>query len=480
MNFMQLYNKKILILGCGESGFAMANWCIQQKAQVYIADTREQPPLRANLPAACNFYHGIHVKMLSTIQPDLILLSPGLSPHHAPIQAIYQNNAYKNKIYGELWLFNNALQQLHKELNYQPKIIAITGTNGKTTTTQLTAHLCRYAGKKTEVAGNISPSLLAALFLHMQQNTLPDIWVLELSSFQLHDLYDFMPNAACILNISEDHLDWHLDMLNYIQSKFNICANNSNDSNALNNNIDIEHTCLILNRQDAKSINYAQQKNYKYISFGVDAPQNTHDFGLVKQADGYWLYHQKSILPMNALKIRGLHNAQNALCALALCQVIGLCIDDLVGGLRSYNGEPHRVQLLDIINGIEIYDDSKGTNVGATLAAIQGLEKPIVWLAGGDAKGQSFEDLIPALQQYVKSAHLIGKDKHSIAKICIKIGIAYTLYDDLTAATLGACNAAQAGQVVLLSPACSSLDMFKNYVERAEIFAQAVNTFKLV
>ncbi len=469
-NYLNLQHKKVLILGCGESGVAMANWCNQQKAYVHIADTREHPPYHIHLDMACTFHHGINTELLDDIQADFILLSPGLSPYQSPIKEIYQHPVYKNqnKIHGELWLFNIALQQLQAQNNYQPEIIAITGTNGKTTTTQLTAHLCRYAGKQTVVAGNISPSLLSSLSLHIQQNTLPEVWVLELSSFQLYHLYDFTPHAATILNISEDHLDWHSDILDYIKSKFNIAANQS------------QNTCLILNRQDKALIDYANKYKYNYITFGIDVPkpQNTHDFGLNKQADGYWLYYKKNLLPANALKIRGLHNTQNALAALGLCKAIGLNIDDVLGGLRSYNGEPHRVQLLDIINGIEIYDDSKGTNVGATLAAMKGLEKSLVWVAGGDAKGQLFDDLIPALKEYVTSAHLIGKDKHNIATVCEKAGVAYNLYDDLNTATLYACKVAKNGQAILLSPACSSLDMFKNYMQRAEVFAQAVNVFK--
>jgi UDP-N-acetylmuramoylalanine--D-glutamate ligase len=183
-------------------------------------------------------------------------------------------------------------------------------------------------------------------------------------------------------------------------------------------------------------------------------------------------------MPINALKIRGLHNAQNAMSALALCNAIDIKIENILGGLRTYKGEPHRVELIDIINDIEIYDDSKGTNVGATVAAINGLEKRIVLVAGGDGKGQDFSDLEKPFQQFVQNVHLIGKDKLEIAKLCEKFNIPYTVYDSLEDATLGACNSAKAGEAVLLSPACASLDMFRNYVHRAEVFCNGVADWK--
>jgi UDP-N-acetylmuramoylalanine--D-glutamate ligase len=465
---MLLSDKNILVLGCGESGIAMANWCLEQNCKVSIADTRENPPMLAQLEEGIKFYHGINTKLIDEINPNIILLSPGLSPYYSPIKEIYK---YKNiPTYGELWLFNQALEQLATKQNYHPKIIAITGTNGKTTTTKLTAHLCNYAGKTAEVAGNVSPSMLCALSNHLKNETLPQVWVLELSSFQLHDVNGFVPHASTILNISLDHLDWHSDMHNYIVSKFNIAGKNENYA-----------TKLILNRDDEilqKYIDLLNLDKNNLLSFGIDMPSN-HDFGLAKQNDGYWLYHeQKNLMPINALKIRGLHNAQNAMAALALCDAIDIKIADVIGGLRTYQGEPHRVELIDIINDIEIYDDSKGTNVGATVAAINGLEKKIILIAGGDGKGQDFSDLEKPFKQFVQSVHLIGKDKLEIAKICDKANVSYTIYDSLEEATFNACNIAKSGEAVLLSPACASWDMFNNYAHRADVFCQSVAEWK--
>ncbi len=465
---LSLSNKNILVLGCGESGVAMANWCSKYNADVYVSDTRENPLIVNNLDSKVKFHHGINSGLLDKINPDFMLISPGLSPYITPIKEIYN---YKGiKTYGELWLFSHALERLYAEKKYDPKIIAVTGTNGKTTTTKLTAHLCNYSGKRTEAAGNVSPSMLNALDMHLQNDTLPEIWVLELSSFQLHNIDNFTPHVAAILNISSDHLDWHLNIDNYIASKFNITSKNQSRS-----------TKLIINRNDEYLTQYIQHNPQVKIhkTFGSDMPKNNHDLGLSKHNDGYWLYYNgQNLMPVNAMKIRGLHNAQNTMAALALCEAIDINIHDIAGGLRTYMGEPHRVELIDIINDIEIYDDSKGTNVGATIAAINGLEKRTILIAGGDGKGQDFSDLEIPFKNFVKSVHLIGKDKLAIADICQKSNIEFFMYETLEEAALAACKNAKSGEAVLLSPACASLDMFKNYAHRAEVFCKSVAGWK--
>ncbi len=465
--------KRVLIIGCGESGVAMANYCKHYyiNSIVAVIDTRQNPALHYKLNTEIKFlYDADLINAINNYKPEIILVSPGLSPHFSVLKNAY-NYAHENNIdiHGELWLFNQELQKLHTQLNYDYKILAITGTNGKTTTTNLTAHICNNCGLNTVVAGNISPSLMECLHTHIHNNNLPQVWVLELSSFQLHNELNFTPHAASILNITEDHLDWHIDFNEYIQDKFNIFGNNTN-------------TVCILNRDD----NYLNQYIQKYnaISFGnnttnvANIPHNENsklNWNLIKHNSGWWINHNNiDLIPVNSLKIRGLHNAQNAMVALALGNSIGLNIPTMLASLRSYNGENHRLELINIINDIQIYDDSKGTNVGATVAAINGLEQDIVLIAGGDGKGQSFTPLTDCFKKYVKSAHLIGKDKQKLAEICQQLGIPYFLYDSLELATINAFKQCKTGQVLLLSPACASLDMFDNYKHRAQVFIDTI------
>jgi UDP-N-acetylmuramoylalanine--D-glutamate ligase len=407
---------------------------------------------------------------------SLVLKSPGLSPHDARISALLATATQRGIDVGnELTIFITALAELNTSQNYAPKIIAITGTNGKTTTTSLTTLLVASTGKTVAMAGNIGPTLLGTLMQML--SSLPEVWVLELSSFQLDGVTNFNPDAATILNITQDHLDWHGSMEAYIAAKERIFGTN---------------TIAVVNRDET----FLAQLPAKQISFGLNAPPRLGDFGLINLNDAdesLWLAHRTTnadlndhvtaLMPANALRIRGRHNAANALAALALASAIECPrspnMAPMLAALREYIGEPHRVQLIRTINGVEFYDDSKGTNVGATVAALEGLgldKAPgkLVLILGGDGKGQDFSPLTAPLAQHARAIATIGRDAATIEAIIS--GIPTMRHQTLEAAVKWCFSQALPGDAVLLSPACASLDMFRNYAHRAEVFVQATET----
>ena len=425
-------------------------------------------------------------------------ISPGLSPLAADLLPLITEAREKDiPVWGELEFFAQALKTLG-ESGYAPKVIAITGTNGKTTTTSLTGLLCERAGKKVAVAGNISPAALDKLTEAIDNTALPDVWVLELSSFQLETAHTFAPDAAVILNITQDHLDWHGGLDAYAAAKGRIFG---------------AHTVRVLNRDDARVMALASKdaKDAKdsaavdspapVITFGVTEPTRPGDYGLLRDNGMIWLVEAhdrdasdepaptrrrkgetaappnlglKRLMPADALRIRGLHNAANALAAYALARAIDLPGAPLLHGLREYRGEPHRVELIASIEGIDYVDDSKGTNVGATVAALDGLAQRAVLIAGGDGKGQEFEPLAAPVMRWCRAVMLIGRDAPLIRAALAGTGIALTDHATLEDATRAAAALAQPGDAVLLSPACASFDMFKGYAHRAAVFRSTV------
>ena len=377
------------------------------------------------------------------------------------------------------------------EPGYRPAVLAITGTNGKTTVTALTGQLVERAGKTVAVAGNIGPSLLDTLSECMDADALPQVWVLELSSFQLDGVHGFEPTAATVLNVTQDHLDWHGGMEAYAAAKARIFG---------------QAGLMVLNRDDVRvmgmlpapvKVRLQRPQLRAHVTFGADLPQRPGDFGIERVNGLAWLVraheadetlkrrrgaavqeeiHLQRLMPADALRIRGQHNALNALAALALASAAGCALAPMLYGLREYRGEPHRVEPIAIVDEVEYFDDSKGTNVGATAAALQGLglERKLIVILGGDGKGQDFSPLAPLVRQYVRAAVLIGRDGPAIGEALAETGVPL-----LTAATLpeavGLCaDQAQPGDAVLLSPACASLDMFRDYAHRADVFREAV------
>ncbi len=449
---MSWQGKTVLVLGLGESGLAMAQWLHRQGARVRVADSRKEPPFAAELarsaPSATLLCGPFTNTLLAHTQ--LLCLSPGLSPHEALVVEAQQRQI---PVVGEIELFADALRELG--VRGQCQVIAITGTNGKTTTTALVGALCRAAGKLTAVAGNISPAALSALMTCLDAGKLPQIWVLELSSFQLETTRSLAADAAVVLNLSDDHLDRHASPDDYATAKARIFE---------------EAAVQVLNRQDAQVMAMRGAVS-RALTFGLDAAPGHEDFGFV---DGWLMQGTMRLLRADELAIAGLHNVANALAALALCHAIGLPVTQLLPALRAFKGLAHRVEHIAEIDGVAWYDDSKGTNVGATVAALEGLGRRIVLIAGGDGKEQDFTPLAAPLARHGRALVLIGRDALRIEAALSGCGVPVHHAADMGAAVVCAAGVAQTGDAVLLSPACASFDMFRNYEHRAEVFVQAV------
>jgi UDP-N-acetylmuramoylalanine--D-glutamate ligase len=501
-----LRDQRVLVLGLGESGLAMARWCVRQGAQVTVWDSRRSPPQLAALNeqvGAARFQSGT-LEAAAMQGVDLLLKSPGLAPHDERIApALVWARAHALPVAGELELFVQALAQLRIERDYAPKLLAVTGTNGKTTTTALAALLVERAGRSAVAAGNISPTMLDTLMRALDDDALPQVWVLELSSFQLDTVREFEPDAAALLNLTQDHLDWHGDMAAYGEAKARVFG---------------AHTVAVINRDDAAVVALLSRpapvakgpKGGKLrtgkvlprtlVRFGLDAPSEPGDYGLVTEGGMAWLVralpddagtkrrkdeaplelHLQRLMPADALRLRGRHNAANALAALALATAIGCPLAPMLHGLREYGGEPHRVQPVGRVGDVEAFDDSKGTNVGATVAALIGLgadkaPAKLVIILGGDGKGQDFAPLAQPLARHARAAALIGRDAQAIEHALADTGVPLRHHADLPQAVRWCFEQAQPGDAVLLSPACASLDMFRNYGHRAEVFVQTVH-----
>ena len=496
---MKLRDRTVLVLGLGLSGLAMARWCAAQGAALRVADSRQQPPqldaLRQQLPHAAVHLGAAGEELLAGV--DLVCVSPGIAPTGGAFGGLL-DAARARGIHrlGELGLFAAALRQLRAERNYQPAVLGVTGTNGKTTVTALTQHLLAGAGIDAVAAGNIGPTMLDMLSARMDQQRLPQAWVLELSSFQLHGCGDFAASAASVLNLSQDHLDWHGDMAAYASDKANIFGPQPWT-------LTPAPGLMLLNRDDAAVLQLARPGR-ALQTFGLNPPQRVGDWGVVQENGMAWLawaqpdeteappkrrsklsgepvptpFQLKLLMPADALRIQGRHNWANALAALALASSTGVGLAPLLHALRSYRGEPHRMQSLGVIAGVEWIEDSKGTNVGATAAALAGLERPVLLIAGGDGKGQDFAPLAAAARGRVKVALLIGRDAPVLAQ-ALHGSVAVESCPSLEAAVARAAELARAGDVVLLSPACASMDMFSDYAHRAAVFAAAVQELAL-
>ena len=490
----------VLVLGLGESGLAMARWCVGEGARVRVADTREAPPNRdAAMALDVEARLGpFDEALLDGI--DLIAISPGLAPSAEP-QAALLAAAKKAGIavVGEIELFARKLAALKATQDYAPRVIAITGTNGKTTVTRLVGAMCRAAGRSVVVAGNVSPAALDAL-ADALATTLPDVWVLELSSFQLETTTSLEATSATVLNVTQDHLDWHGDMAAYTRAKASIFA---------------PATVRVLNRDDPRVL-AMDGAAAPSLRFGLDAPTRPGDFGVTRDVSDpeslRWLavaeggdpdaeavgvvpgktigkrrttkvvapatiaeVRQKRLMPVDALRIRGDHNVANVLAALALGRSIGLSMAAMLRAASGYAGEPHRVAFVLERAGVDWIEDSKGTNVGATVAALQGLGRKVVLIAGGLGKGQDFSPLAAPVSRHARAVLLIGRDKAILRAALADTGVALFDCDTLEQAVEEAATLAESGDAVLLSPACASLDMFRDYEERAAVFVSAVH-----
>ena len=661
-----LKGQHVLILGLGTSGLAMAKWCLAQGASVSVADTRTAPPGLATLTSECpgaKFISGplnaelLQVKASAKSDEDnvnvrAVFKSPGLAP--AEVVAVWDAAKAMGLWVGtELSLFIKALAELKEEIGYEPSVLAVTGTNGKTTVTSLTAQMLVRGGLRTVVAGNIGPTLLGTLseklaeikdipedeepeetevtkelvkfeqleeenainenLVHAehaendllavsnnntqgaveskvqhekeetalkvslsetaheskfnvqtqntieeakddqanqaehaealslsnldelteshglvndlrskfrrfksQRNALPQAWVLELSSFQLNDCEDFDPTASVILNISEDHLDWHIDMPSYIGAKSKVFGQHTHqilcrdDPQVLAlRPVDLDAKALKKAKAEAQ-LNNSEWFERDIITYGSDVPSESGHYGLETVNGMTWLVKAvdpsddegdrkgrrrkvqtesedlliQRLMPADALRIRGAHNALNALAALALsstAKATSLGHGPMLYALREYKGEPHRVEPVVRINDVEYFDDSKGTNVGATLAAINGLgpDHRLIVILGGEGKGQDFTPLAAPLARYAKLVILLGRDAPIIKNAIEQLEIQCIDASSMDEAVKIAHEQAQSGDAVLMSPACASFDMFDNYEHRAKVFVEAVRALAL-
>ncbi len=417
-----------LVLGLGETGLAAARWCLRHDVALRIADTRVAPSGLDELLEQAAVRPDTRLGDEALTAPTLqgvtrVVLSPGLCPFDEPLAAfLAQARAQGAEVIGEIQLFALALEDLAQQ-GYQPKLLAVTGTNGKTTVTALARRLAEASGLQAVSAGNITPPALTALMDALDNDALPDLWVLELSSFQLESTHRLKCDAAVVLNLSQDHLDWHGSMQAYAAAKARLLANAQ---------------VRVVNRDDALVMAMVEGLQLSDVrSFGRGQPEYEGDFGLEESHGIEWLSVvpqteaeplsaaarrklkeapqrptgvAQRLMPTEALRLRGRHNALNAQAALALLQAAGCSLAPMLHALRDYGGEPHRCEFLRSVSGVDFVNDSKGTNVGATVAALEGMGRPVVLIAGGLGKGQDFSPLAQTIKRHAKAVVLIGQD----------------------------------------------------------------------
>lgn len=463
---MDFTGKHCIVVGLGETGLSCARWLTRAGARVTVADSRAAPP---NLDTIQSTLPQIALRLgafsdVTFADADLLVMSPGVALATPEIAAAVARGV---PVAGDVELLAQAIA------GKGCKVIAITGANGKSTVTSMVGAMCAAAGLKTEIAGNIGLPVLDALGNWQEKGELPDVWVLELSSFQLETTTSLQADSAAVLNVTEDHLDrYDGSMDKYAAAKARIFAGNG---------------VQVLNREDEWCTAMALPGR-EVVWFGVDAPRAAGEYGLVAVGEDFSLRCGDSeIMRASELPLAGLHNAANALSALALCRAIDLPLPPLVAALKAFKGLPHRVEFVAEVNGVNYYDDSKGTNVGATEAALKGMTRPVVLIAGGDGKGQDFAPLKTACERICRAVLLIGRDGPQIAEVLNEATSPYLAAGDdeenflpvlqvptLEMAVMMAANFAEPGDVVLLSPACASWDMFRNYGHRADVFIQSV------
>ncbi|MEW8429912.1 MAG: UDP-N-acetylmuramoyl-L-alanine--D-glutamate ligase [gamma proteobacterium symbiont of Ctena orbiculata] len=437
---------KTLIVGLGTTGLSCARYLAAQGIHLAVTDSREQPPgldaLRKDYPDMALFLGGFQAEVFQAA--SRLVVSPGVSLDEPLIQAARERDI---EIVGDVELFARAVKA---------PVVAITGSNGKSTVTSLVGEMARMSGRMVAVGGNIGEPVLDLL------DDGVELYVLELSSFQLESTRSLKPQAAVVLNISADHMDRYRDLEAYAATKASLYA-------------DCE--IMVINRDDPR-VAAMVLPGANIVGFTLDAPTQG-DFGLHEQDGIQWLSEGHTpLMPVSELRIPGRHNVANALAALALGSAVGLPQNDMLAALRSFAGLPHRTQWISDKGGVRWYNDSKGTNVGATIAALRGLhpengDSRSVLIAGGDCKDADFSPLAPVVEETARAVVLIGRDAARLESALTgsaPLVQAATLEEAVGAAA----ELAQSGDRVLLSPACASFDMFRNFEARGEAFIQAV------
>jgi len=440
--------KSVLVVGLGDTGLSSARWLARHGAQVRAADTRAAPPalgaFRAELPHARVSLGAFDLPLLEGV--DAVAASPGVALREPLLAAAIARGI---EVVGDVEILARELARR----GAGPRVIGVTGTNGKSTVTALTAAMGAAAGLESVAAGNIGLPVLDALG-GFEREGFPELLVLELSSYQLETTSSLALDAAAMLNLTQDHLDRYESIADYGRAKeriFRHCKRR------------------VVNRDDAAS---AAMGDAGAFSFGLGVPRGASERGMDARHETL-LHGAERIMAAREMAMPGLHNAANGLAAHALASAVGIEGEPLVRAMREFKGLPHRVEQVAEANGVRFYDDSKGTNVGASVAALEGFSQPVVLIAGGDGKGQDFSPLLPAVKQHARAVVLIGRDSPAIARALEGSGVPVVRAASMEDAVLTAFHLAREGDAVLLSPACASFDMFRNYGHRGEVFATA-------
>jgi len=435
--------KSVLVLGLGDTGRSAIRWLSRRGARVRAADSRESPPA---LGAVREAHPDVGISLGPFAEAllagvDAVVASPGLALREPILRSALARGI---EVVGDVEIFAREVGRLAPA----PVVLGVTGTNGKSTVTALAAAMGTAAGRRSVAAGNIGLPVLDAL----EQGA--DFYAVELSSYQLETTSSLALAAATMLNLSQDHLDRYGSMQAYAAAKariFRHCGTR------------------VLNRDDPWSMSMAGGRT---ATFGLGTVATDDAWGL-DAARERLMHGRRPIAAIDEMPMKGLHNAANALAAHALCVSAGLEEAPLAAALREFEGLPHRVQLVAEARGVRFFDDSKGTNVGASVAALEGFTTPVVLIAGGDGKGQDFAPLAPAVRAHARAVVLIGRDAPRLEHALAATGVRLVREESMEGAVSTAFALAKAGDAVLLSPACASLDMFRNYGHRGQVFAEA-------
>jgi UDP-N-acetylmuramoylalanine--D-glutamate ligase len=433
---------RTVVVGLGRTGLSCARYLQRRGVSFALTDSRAQPPeaaalreLGADIDLRCGAFDNSLLNGASEI-----VVSPGISLRE-PFIAQAQDRGIA--VIGDIELFARAAQA---------PVVAITGTNGKSTVTTLVANMASAAGKSVLAGGNLGRPALELL-----DEPTPDLYVLELSSFQLDTTHSLSLRTATVLNVTPDHMDRYASVADYAASKARI--------------FDRCETAVI--NLDDPLVRAMRGRARHPLGFSLLSDPAAQFYAARKEGDVVLMQGERVLVRMSELKITGLHNAANALAALAMAHALGLAMQSCVQALREFAGLPHRSQWVADRDGVRFIDDSKGTNVGATLAAVAGMSGSLVLIAGGQGKGQDFAPLAAAFRDKVRHVVLLGQDAAQLATALAGVSTVQFARDMHEAVQLAAA-AARPGETVLLSPACASLDMFRDYAHRGDVFAAAV------
>ncbi len=438
-------HRNVLIVGLGRTGFSVLRHLHRQGIPVAVADTRSHPPMmeaaRHNFPEVELHLGAFNADLFGAFR--FLVVSPGVSIEEPAIRSAIHNGA---SLLGDIELFARKAKA---------PVIAITGSNGKSTVTQLVGNMLEAEGCNVLVGGNIGLPTLDLL-----DQPPAEVYVLELSSFQLETTYSLRPASSVVLNLSADHMDRYPDLKAYGDAKAGIYRNS---------------LCCVINRDDTMAAELARGHCENRISFGLDSPPTSSDFGLSGHGKNAWLEHgTQRLLQAGEILIEGTHNIANALAAFALVESAGITLTPaMIESVKTFRGLPHRMELVGKHAGVRWINDSKGTNAGATIAALMGLETPVVLIAGGQGKGADFRPLAKCAESRVIHAVLFGQDR-MLLESALPVSVDVSVVDSLESAVIRAAAVSSEGGTVLFSPACASFDMFESFEQRGDAFKNAV------